>query len=279
MSLEMETKIKISAGFLILVLMSLEVTAYNAEGGGICNCSGCDDCENALNDNTNCYNLVRLTTDIDNHPGTCIDNPANFNNKIFDCQGFMIDGTTASSSKGVYLYKRQDNTIKNCKITDFVYGIALHSSSNTLVLNNSIAKDEGDIWSYGIYSFNQNEVSIKNCNIENYDYGIYLFLTSNSTIINNTVRSNMYGIYMESLDSNELKFLDIINEYRQNNSVSPLSLSSSLTRSAKGHSQDMANHNYTSHTSLDGRSLVDRARDAEYDLTPPWSISENIADR
>ncbi|MEO6407730.1 MAG: CAP domain-containing protein, partial [Burkholderiaceae bacterium] len=47
-----------------------------------------------------------------------------------------------------------------------------------------------------------------------------------------------------------------------------------LTQAAAAHSQDMALKNYFSHTSADGRTLVDRINATGY----PWSsIGENIA--
>lgn len=77
-----------------------------------------------------------------------------------------------------------------------------------------------------------------------------------------------------SLDTEEETLLNLINEYRQNNGLSPLVLSSNLTIAAKLHSQDMANNNYFSHYSLDGRSPLDRAKEAGYFYLP---IGENIA--
>lgn len=46
-----------------------------------------------------------------------------------------------------------------------------------------------------------------------------------------------------------------------------------LQQAARGHSEDMATHNYFSHTSRDGRSPFDRMRDAGY----PNPAGENIA--
>ncbi len=77
-----------------------------------------------------------------------------------------------------------------------------------------------------------------------------------------------------SLDNEEETLLNLINEYRQSNGLSPLILSSELTIAAKMHSQDMANNNYFSHYSLDGRSPYERAKDAGYFYLP---IGENIA--
>jgi len=77
------------------------------------------------------------------------------------------------------------------------------------------------------------------------------------------------------LDSEEEAFLDEINDYRASYGLGTLSLSPTLTVAAEGHSQDMADNNYFSHTSLDGRSPVDRMNDAGYDY--PTTYGENIA--
>jgi uncharacterized protein YkwD len=53
-----------------------------------------------------------------------------------------------------------------------------------------------------------------------------------------------------------------------------LTLNARLTSAAYGHSRDMADNNYFSHDSLDGRSMVDRVNAAGY----TWSaLGENIA--
>ena len=57
-------------------------------------------------------------------------------------------------------------------------------------------------------------------------------------------------------------------------SAAPLRWNNQLLQAATGHSQDMAAKNYFSHTSQDGRSMVDRINAAGY----AWStIGENIA--
>jgi parallel beta-helix repeat protein len=102
----------------------------------------------ALNDNT--YNEVRLGQDILDYSGGsyCINDPENFNNKIFDCQGHVIDGV--GGNFGIYLSGKTGNTIRNCIITEFSNGIFLYSSSNNITRNNT-AKDsaKGDFYSYG----------------------------------------------------------------------------------------------------------------------------------
>ena len=53
-----------------------------------------------------------------------------------------------------------------------------------------------------------------------------------------------------------------------------LTLNAKLTSAAYGHSRDMADKDYFSHDSLDGRSMVDRVNATGYGWT---TIGENIA--
>jgi uncharacterized protein YkwD len=58
-------------------------------------------------------------------------------------------------------------------------------------------------------------------------------------------------------------------------SVPALAMNANLRLAAQRHSLDMATNNYFSHTSLDGRSFVDRIRGAGYTGSNP--LGENIA--
>lgn len=82
-----------------------------------------------------------------------------------------------------------------------------------------------------------------------------------------------------SLDAEEQAFLRIINEYRAQHGLGALSACTSMNRAAQGHSEDMRDQNYFSHTSLDGRSPWDRACNACYELGcgPKTAMAENIA--
>ena len=169
--------IVVFAVFLIF-LASGNVFAYNIEGNGNCNCANCSDCTDALNDNINCNSTVKLNQRITDFDGNCIDNPTNFNNKIFDCQGHTIEGDGSGYDGGIYLNSRQNNTIKNCIIRNLNYGIYLYYSSNNNTLTNNTA--------------NSNSL-----------YGIYLYSSSNNTLTNNTANSNsQYGILLHSSSNN-----------------------------------------------------------------------------
>jgi uncharacterized protein YkwD len=87
-----------------------------------------------------------------------------------------------------------------------------------------------------------------------------------SALTNCTVADN-------SFDSEESAFLGLINNYRAQNGLGAVSLSTNLNRSASWLAVDMAAKNYFSHTDSLGRSPSTRATDCGY----PTGAGENIA--
>ncbi len=81
------------------------------------------------------------------------------------------------------------------------------------------------------------------------------------------------------LDAEEQAFLVLINQYRAQNGLGALSACTSLNRAAQGHSEDMRDNDYFSHTGLNGSSPWERACDACYELGcgPQTAMAENIA--
>lgn len=77
------------------------------------------------------------------------------------------------------------------------------------------------------------------------------------------------------LDSEESAFLTQINAYRTQNGRGSLTANSQLNAAADGHSVDMGNNNYFSHTSLSGTEPEDRAAAAGY--PSPNTVGENIS--
>lgn len=82
----------------------------------------------------------------------------------------------------------------------------------------------------------------------------------------------------------EEEVLKLVNEVRSKGTtcggeykppVSPLEWNDQLANAARDHSRDMADKNYFSHTSLDGRTFVTRIANAGY--TPYRALGENIA--
>ncbi|NUT93906.1 MAG: CAP domain-containing protein, partial [Saccharothrix sp.] len=71
----------------------------------------------------------------------------------------------------------------------------------------------------------------------------------------------------------EAKVFNLTNAERAANGCPALGIDERLDKSARGHSEDMAAHNYFSHTSQDGRTFADRIKAAGY----PSPGAENIA--
>ncbi|MCX6741870.1 MAG: right-handed parallel beta-helix repeat-containing protein [Candidatus Pacearchaeota archaeon] len=143
------------------------------EQPGDCPCNSCEDCTSKLN--SPFCSAVKLTQDI-NSTGTCIDNPENFNNKTFDCQGHSIIGT--ADYYGIYFSYKFGNTIKNCTIINNSMGIFMELSSNNSLINNNL--------------------------LFNY-HAIFVQYSSNNSLINNTIESNVgYGFYLSGESFNNL---------------------------------------------------------------------------
>jgi uncharacterized protein YkwD len=69
-----------------------------------------------------------------------------------------------------------------------------------------------------------------------------------------------------NLLAQERELLTLINQQRAQNGLAPLRTSDALCRAARGHSNDMAQNNFFSHTGSDGSSPWDRIADAGYHL-------------
>jgi uncharacterized protein YkwD len=84
-------------------------------------------------------------------------------------------------------------------------------------------------------------------------------------------------------DSEELKFLKILNEYRQNKGLGALVLSDALTEASELHSEDMGRYNFFDHNSVKsshfptGFKPWDRMARSGYDY-PRSSRAENLAE-
>ncbi|MBC7692024.1 MAG: CAP domain-containing protein [Methylotenera sp.] len=80
---------------------------------------------------------------------------------------------------------------------------------------------------------------------------------------------------LTSLDAEESRFLELINDYRQNNGLEPLSLSNELTDASHWMSEDMAVNDRFSHTDSQGQDPF--VRMANFMNTRNLIMGENIA--
>jgi parallel beta-helix repeat protein len=150
---------------------------------------------------------VTLVADIIDYAGTCINNPTNFTNKTFDCQGHTIDGT--GSGWAISLGGKNNNTIKNCTISEFDGGIYLGSSRYNNFTNNTIKNNVN----YGFYLYSFSDLNnIINNTISNNSIGVYIFNPWANAIINNTITNHTNsGIYLKATQYTSIEGNTIIN--------------------------------------------------------------------
>ena len=101
---------------------------------------------------------------------------------------------------------------------------------------------------------------------------------------NLTPQTQISAVVADNNTALEAEVLKLVNDVRSvgatcgtvyNPPTSPLSWNDQLATAAEGHSRDMADKNYVSHTSLDGRTFVNRITNAGY--TGYSALGENIA--
>ena len=78
------------------------------------------------------------------------------------------------------------------------------------------------------------------------------------------------------LDREERDFLDLVNEYREDNGLPAVEVSATLTKAAVRHADDMAQHDYMAHTGHDGSSPGERAWESLY--PKKFGVGENLAE-
>ena len=167
---------------IIIVLAALTCTAC----ADTFDCDNCADCNEKIQ-SANVGDVVRLTADITNCDSSCIE----FNGTdgvTFDGGDHVIDGDGDSSGFGIYLSSySNDNTLKNCEITGFRYGIELFKSSNNTIQNiTAYSNVDG-----GITIFYSTNNTIRNCILqENSHYDFHFrpdsLINCNNRLINVT---------------------------------------------------------------------------------------------
>ncbi|ODS36306.1 MAG: hypothetical protein A7316_10195 [Candidatus Altiarchaeales archaeon WOR_SM1_86-2] len=162
-------------------------------------CNSCDDCEAKITA-ASTGETICLNQNITNHAETCINDPSGFSNKIFDCLGNTIDGTDGFNTYGIYAENREDLTIKNCVLTDWMSGIRLYNSDSNTITHNTANSNRG----YGIGMVYSDFNTLIHNNFNSNDYGISLSSSSHNTITHNTADSNKHGIGLGFSNSNTI---------------------------------------------------------------------------
>lgn len=227
----MSKKFTVLALVLVFAAFAISVSAYNDDGSAFY-CYNCSDCMAALDNNT--FSVVYVNvTEMTNESGFCIDDPSNAENKIFDCNGAIINGS------GVYISGEDNFTLMNCVIQNGSWGIHLvysnfssiinntvyntlnifwleHSSNNTVIFNN--ITHDSPYWAYGLnilYDSTNNNISsniisnigvaiglsygssgnfVSSNTLSNFETGIWVYPDSpGNTIFNNTIYNRTLG--------------------------------------------------------------------------------------
>jgi len=137
----------------------------------------------------------------------------NASDVVLDCNGAIISGNEdfRGMYTGIYVSKKTGVTIKNCTIKEFIRGIALYSSNNSIIIDNNIS-DKGIDSHTGIFIdyFSNNNTITKNVIISNSSdiaatYGIEIVeFSNNNAIINNIISNSSTAVYLERSLNNSI---------------------------------------------------------------------------
>jgi len=115
---------------------------------------------------------------------------------------------------------------------------------------------EGTNIKYIAEIFGKYETNIIPTDFFDYEIGKWAYFIKNVNLEGEHQKYGNGSISVNSSDSNEM--LELINDYRIDNRLDPLFYNTFLETSAEYHANDMANNNYFSHQSLDGKTVNDR---------------------
>jgi|GEM_PF-2728401 len=213
------------------------VSAYAPNSDGISfNCTDCVDCTNAINDGSR--DVIYLNQSVSNQAGFCIFDPAGFENKTFDCMGNTMGGDDNTDlDAAIGIVNKSNNTITNCKFSDFGAGIYLATGiQDTVVawnefsgLDTGIAIASGNViyWTEAPCY----DIIISNNTFSNSADGVYMdsnrTLLYNNTIYNttrsgiNVSRSGNSQFVSNSIYDNNvgISLIGDLDEYSYNNTL------------------------------------------------------------
>ena len=198
-----------------------------------------------------------------------------YNSVIADLRGFFVNGTSYTLGMDAGSLPTPDETLPStAKFTWYVYGTKTYENffaagvydGKVVALSSS-----GKGFTYKLLSFGEKpEGSVP--------YGIYVDKNAGGTVHGVYIRSDSYresDVVSDYTLAGESKFnFHVTNAFRVAHGKAPLVWDSKAATSARLHSKDMAEKDYFSHESLDGRKVPDRLRAAGISHR---SYGENIA--
>ncbi|MBD3398681.1 hypothetical protein GF412_05565 [Candidatus Micrarchaeota archaeon] len=178
-----------------VILFSGLCFSWTDLGGGVCECDSCSDCTNALNNIGTCTAKVVLNTSASVNNFNCINDPANSDNKIFDCQGHTVTCTNCGTDDySVYLNNEDNIVFRNCIFEEFGR-FSLYRSDNITVVNVSVNNFKAE----GFLVRQSDLFSLINSSVYEPGYdGIELQDAQNATVFSNNVTGtpDYYSLYL-----------------------------------------------------------------------------------
>jgi parallel beta-helix repeat protein len=147
----------------------------------------------SIQDNVTYTLTDNITSDID---GIVIER----DNITLEGAGCILQGTGASSSKGIDLTGRSNVTIRNMRIKTFAYGIWLNMSSISSLHGNYVTNSSSN----AVYLYESWNNSIADNNITDSGWGINLYNSWNCSIAGNNIANSWYGIYLSGSSNNSI---------------------------------------------------------------------------
>lgn len=151
-------------------------------------------------------------------------------NMILDAANIALQGTLAPYSIGVDLSNRNNITVENMNVGDFIYGIFLNNSSKCSILESTLSNNSYCIYIYSskdnnvaenkvtagiicgitLEGANHNTVLGNNINNLRDGDGITLISSDNNSISENSIQNSLNGIGLQSSNTNNISNNNLI---------------------------------------------------------------------
>ncbi|MCA9497088.1 MAG: hypothetical protein KC589_09155, partial [Nanoarchaeota archaeon] len=197
---------------------------------------------------------VRLTANISNHDGTCMD--VTTGNFKFDCQGYEIDGDGDMSGYGIFLTGSDYVNITNCNVRDFRMNLVIYSSSDYNKITNTVLKygENNIIVQSASNNYFNNVSSIKP--ILGSKLGLLYYGNSDNNVLNNSyINNSVFSVFFNDGSDN-----NIINNSIIENSISTAFSSGANTGNKIYNTNVTVGVSGISHTSTTSFQVYDNVR-------------------
>jgi len=183
------------------------------------------------------------------------------NGITLNCAGHVISSLGGAVAVGISLDGTSNDTVENCNVTGFAYGVHLLNSTNSYLLGNTA---NNDIY-YGLLLEDSSNNTISGNTANNATvYGFLLDGSSNNTLVRNTANDEFYDC---GFDLSESNFNLLTNNTANDNSFSGYQIISSSNNTLHGNTADgnveagfaivQESYGVSAHNTLTGNTAAD----------------------